>query len=201
MRIIDDITEYIFVSDEPQPSDILFIPGGPWPALGERAGALWKAGWAPLVMPSGRFSVKAGAFGGPKADAERYNGDYRTEWEFCYDVLVQNGVDASAILREDRSGYTRENASLSREAADRHNLEVRKALLVCKSFHARRALMSYQFAFPEAEFRVQPVDCQGVTRENWHTFDYGIERVLGELARCGSQFGEEIRRLKGLTTS
>jgi len=26
-RIIDDITNFIFVADEPEPSDIIFLPG------------------------------------------------------------------------------------------------------------------------------------------------------------------------------
>jgi len=66
-------------------------------------------------------------------------------------------------------------------------------MICCKSFHARRCLMLYQLAFPEAEIYVVPVDCYGITRDNWYTQEYGIDRVLGELARCGNQFVEDMK--------
>ena len=67
-------------------------------------------------------------------------------------------------------------------------------MICCKSFHARRCLMLYQLAFPEVEMSVVPVDCYGITRYNWYTQGYGIDRVLGELARCGNQFIEDVKR-------
>jgi len=48
--------------------------------------------------------------------------------------------------------------------------------------------MLYQLAFPEAGISVVPVDCHGITRDNWYMQEYGIDRVFGELARCGNQF-------------
>jgi uncharacterized SAM-binding protein YcdF (DUF218 family) len=107
--------------------------------------------------------------------------------------LLKNGVPHSAIIGEDKSGFTKENAALSRKAADECGLDVSTAIVVCKSFHARRCLMCYQFAFPEAEIMVVPVDVYGINRDNWHNHDYGVERVLGELARCGNQFSEEFK--------
>ena len=53
--------------------------------------------------------------------------------------------------------------------------------------------MMFQLAFPEAELLTCPVDCFDVTRENWHTFEYGIDRVMGELWRCGNQMNDEIK--------
>ena len=43
-------------------------------------------------------------------------------------------------------------------------------------------------AFPGVEIIVCPVHCYNITKENWHTKEQGVERVLGELARCGNQF-------------
>lgn len=71
---------------------------------------------------------------------------------------------------------------------------MKKAILVCKSFHARRCLCFYEFAFPETEFFVCPVDCSGITRDNWYTFEKGIDRVFGELYRCGWQFVDDIKK-------
>jgi hypothetical protein len=55
--------------------------------------------------------------------------------------------------------------------------------------------MYYQFAFPEAEILISPAEVYGINRDNWFTFDYGVEHVMGELARCGNQFVDEVSAL------
>ncbi len=57
-KIIDDITDFIFVSDEPQEADIVFLPGGSNPLPPEMAATLYKRGYAPLLLPSG-FELRA----------------------------------------------------------------------------------------------------------------------------------------------
>jgi 1-aminocyclopropane-1-carboxylate deaminase/D-cysteine desulfhydrase-like pyridoxal-dependent ACC family enzyme len=80
MKIIDDITNFIFLQDEIQKADIIFIPGGSHPELGEYAAEVWKQGFAPLIMPSGGVSIKSGKFGGVKSKKELYKKDYKTEY-------------------------------------------------------------------------------------------------------------------------
>ncbi len=53
--------------------------------------------------------------------------------------------------------------------------------------------MLYQLAFPEAEIYIVPVDCNNITRDNWFYYEAGIDRVLGELARCGNQFIPDMK--------
>ncbi|HEX2946891.1 MAG TPA: YdcF family protein [Clostridia bacterium] len=192
-RIISDITDFIFVSDKLQNADIIFLPGGSFPEIPEKAAELYHEGYVPLLLPSGGVSVKTGKFAGVKSKQETYGNNYQTDCEFYTDVLLKNGVPPQAILCEDESGHTRDNAFFSRKVADANGLRIKSALIVCKSFHARRCLMLYQLAFPEAEILVCPVDCYGVTKDNWHMSEYGIDRVLGELARCGNQFVGEIK--------
>lgn len=200
MKIIDDITDFIFVQDKIEKSDIIFIPGGSHPELGEYASELWKQGFANLIMPSGGVSVKSGKFGGVKSKKNIYNKVYSTDCEFLTDVLIKNGVPEGYIIREDKSGYTKENAMFSRRIADDNNLNISKAIICCKSFHARRALMCYQLAFPETKFYIQPVpyyqDNILLSKDNWYKTDIGIKRVLGELQRCGDQFNDEIMGIK-----
>lgn len=195
-RTIADITNFIFVSDEPQRAEVLLLPGGSDPAIPEKAAELFSAGFAPFIIPSGGVSIKTGKFSGVKRKTDVYDGDYATDCAFYTDVLLKNSVPRSAIIAENKSGFTKENATLSRKAADEKGLKVQKAIVVCKSFHARRSLICYQFAFPEAEILVVPVDVYGISRDNWHTHEYGIERVLGELARCGNQFVEDFKHEK-----
>lgn len=193
MEIITDISNFIFVSDAPETVDAIFLPGGSYPEPPEYAAELYRKKYAKWLIPSGGVSVKRDKWPGVHAKADRYNGDYQSDCEFFTDVLIQNGVPADAIIGENLSGHTRDNAFLSRKAVDEKGIEIKTALIVCKAFHARRCLMLYQMAFPDAAIKVCPVHCFNITKENWYKSEQGIDRVLGELARCGNQFAGDIK--------
>lgn len=188
-----DIEDFIFLRDEPKPSDILFIPGNGHAEPSERAAALYKSGFAPLILPSGRFAIDSDGFCGQKSGARAYAGPFETEWAFMRCVLLENGVPERAILREDEAQYTYQNAIYSRRRTDSERLCIARAILCCMPAHARRAKMYYQTLFPEAEILVCPALGASVTRENWTGTQKGIDTVLDELERCGSQFHEILR--------
>lgn len=199
MRMIKDISDFIFIEDKLEKADAILIPGGSFPELPERAAQIWNQGYADLLVPSGEFSVKLGYFPGPKSKKEKYNKNYITECDFYTDVLMANGVKAECIIPENKSGCTAENARFTRKALDEKNIKLKKAIICCKAFHARRCLMFYQFYFPETEFIIEPVsEVTGlhITKDNWYKTDAGLTRVQGELARLGTQFGPEFQRLK-----
>ena len=192
-RIITDISDYIFVSDGPEKADAIFLPGSSYPEQPEYAAELYHKGYAKWLIPSGGVSVKVDQWPGVQSKADKYDGDYHSDCEFFTDVFLKNGVPADAILGEDQSGHTRDNAFLSRKVVDERGIRIETALIVCKAFHARRSLMLYQLAFPETALRVCPVCCLGITKDNWYKTEKGIDRVLGELARCGGQFAGDIK--------
>lgn len=187
-KIIQDIGEFIFVENQPERADAIMVVGGSHPELAEIAADLWRKGYAPRIFIGGGVSIKTGKFPGPRTKSDIYNKEYSTEYEFYKDVLLKNGVPEDAILGENRSGFTRQNALFARETAVENGILIRKMLLVCKAFHARRSLMFYQSAFPEAEILVIPYAGFDITRENWYRSEYGVKRTLGELSRCGNQF-------------
>ena len=193
-RIIADITNFIFVSDEVGKADAIFLPGGSHPEQPEYAAKLYHQGYAKWLIPSGGISVKRDKWPGVRSKADIYNGNYQSDCEFFTDVFLKNGVPASAIIGEDKSGHTRDNAFLSRKAVDKRGVEIKTALIVCKAFHARRCLMLYQMAFPDVDIKVCPVHCYNITKDNWYQSEAGIDRVLGELARCGNQFVGDIKQ-------
>jgi uncharacterized SAM-binding protein YcdF (DUF218 family) len=193
MRIIKDITNFIFLENEPEQADIIFIAGSAYPEIAEKAAEIWSNGYSRTILPSGRYSVKCGYFPGPLSKADIYDGQYNTEWEFLKDVLVKNGVDENSILKEDKAENTYENALMSKGVTDKYNLNIKKAIICCKSFHARRCLMYYQLLYPQTEFIICPAEIQGINKENWFESDYGIDRVMGELMRCGGQFKDIIK--------
>lgn len=192
-RIIEDISKYIFVSDELQRVDAVFLPGGSHPEQPEYAAKLFHEGYAKWFIPAGGISVKRDKWPGVRSKANIYNGDYHCDCDFFTDVLIKNGVPTNAIIGENKSGHTRDNAFFSRKVIDESGIEIKTAMIICKAFHARRCLMLYQMAFPNVSFCVCPVHCYNITKNNWYTTDEGIDRVLGELARCGNQFAEDIK--------
>ena len=101
---------------------------------------------------------------------------------------MKNGVPADAVLKEDQATFTWENAKFSRKVRDQAGINIRKAIICCKNYHARRALMYYQRAYPEVEFWVCPCCVDGVTKENWMNSEEGIQSVLGEVQRIVTQF-------------
>ncbi len=186
MSVLDEYTKFIFLEDEPEHADIIFLPGSDQGALALRAAQLWKAGYAPVILPSGRYGKLAGKFTGDPA--------CHTEWEYLHHLLLEQGVPDEAVWKEDRATFTYENALRSREVTDAAGLKVRKALLCCQAYHARRASLYYQACFPEARILVCPVETKGISRENWYRSEEGIQLVLTEVKHCGSQFGEVVRK-------
>ncbi|MCL2107584.1 MAG: hypothetical protein FWH26_11075 [Oscillospiraceae bacterium] len=65
-QIVNDITGFIFVADEPQKADAILMPGSSDPGIPERAAELYAQGFAPVLIPSGGVSFKTGKFNGVK---------------------------------------------------------------------------------------------------------------------------------------
>lgn len=102
--------------------------GRPSPALARRialAARLWHGGAARLVVASGG----AGAHGPSEARAIR-------------EALVAAGLPAEAVIEEDRSRSTWENALFS--IAILRRLGLGRAILVTDRFHLPRALLSFR---------------------------------------------------------
>ena len=201
MHWIRDLTDFIFLSDTPCPADILFIPGNGHAEPSEYAASLYREGLVPLILPSGRYSKLTGRFSGQMSGCRRYTGDFDTEWAFMRTILIENGVPASAVLKEDQATFTYENAIYSRAVTDSMGVTIRTALLVCLPVHARRARMYYETLFPDADIHVCPPSMSGLNQDNWYTSESGIHTVLGEVERCGSQFHDILCQLQGIVPS
>lgn len=195
-RLFEDISEFVFLEDDLEEVDIIFILGGSYAELAEEGSKLWKMGLAPLILPSGGVSCKLDSFGGPKSKKEIYNSTYDTEFDFLKDVLLRNGVSEESILKENKSSFTKENAYYSRLVTLENKLTIKKAIICCKAFHSRRCLMSYQFEFPHTKFYIHPVtiskDHAVVSKETWMQSKVGIDLVLGEIQRYSTQFKKEF---------
>ena len=192
---IRDITNFIVLEDKPEQADVIFVPGNGHAEPSELAAKLYREGFAPYVLPSGRYAIGTSGFVGQLSGARNYEGEFETEWAYMRHILMENGVPERAILREDEATYTYQNAINSRRRTDIEGLTIRRAILCCMPVHARRARMYYETLFPDAEIFVCPVKDADITRDNWMHDPKGIDRVLGEMERCGGQFHDILKEL------
>ena len=159
----------------------------------EKAAQLYAKKYARFVLPSGKYSISTGRFGG--ATNRSVNGgspgEYQTEWGFFKGCTDEEWC-AGGCCSEGRSGdiYLGKVQSFPEKLQIRAGIvgNRRKALICCKNYHARRALMYYQRAYPDTEFRVCPCCVDGITRDNWIESERGIKEVLAEVKIIVTQF-------------
>lgn len=182
----DCLTELVFVPEEEiLPADVILVPGGTHHIPMRMAAELYHAGMAPYILPSGGFREKID----------------RTEWEHLRDIALSLGVPEEAILREDRAQHTFDNARHSWKVLLEQEIEVKRAIMVCKSFFARRALMTYQTVFPR-HITIQVIsDNSRVDRNNWFLSESGIQTVLTEAGKISTYFGHHIPNWVNSNTS
>jgi uncharacterized SAM-binding protein YcdF (DUF218 family) len=194
MKYYDVLTDFIFVNHPPEAADVIFVPGGTCGEIAEGAARLYRSGYAPRILVSGKYSITDGHFAGVHSP-ERFRGQFfETEADFLKEVLLCSQVPEEAILLERNATYTYENAIFSRELTDRLQLPVKTAILSCQAYHARRCLLYYQLLYPDTRFLVCPTVTRNISRDNWYTKPESIDLVLGEVERCGSQFHQILKK-------
>lgn len=194
MKFLEELTDLVFVEDLPQKSDIIFIPGGRYGALALQAARLYKEGMAPLILPSGKYSKLVGFFEGPADMPDSALKNCPTEWAFMDHILRSQGVPADAILKEDQATFTYENAIFSRQTTDRLGLHIRRAIICCQAYHAKRCRIYYEILYPDTQIFICPVSTQDISRNNWYRDERKIDTVLGEISRLGDQFHQIVRQ-------
>lgn len=196
-RIIRDVTNFIFIKDVPVKSDIIFVPGSSKWEITELAAQLINKGFADFVMPAGKYSLTLGHFAIENVTNPKYIGDFKTDSEYCKNILKLNGVPEKLIITEDQSTNTLENAQFSAQILSSRNLNVKSAIICCQAFHARRALLSYASCFPDVTFRICPVETQGISSTNWYMDPKKFKKVFGEVEKCGKYFSRYIEPFGG----
>lgn len=170
----DAITRFLFVEHPPQPVDLCFVLGNPTPTSMDPAIALHARGWAPRIMISGH---------GPQQQPEPEAIQFRN-------YAMAHGVPEAAMILETEATNTMENFTFSAPIIAREIGwdRIRDVALVCKPFHARRALMTARQHWP-AHLRliVQPgqrPDEQPAS--TWWETEGGRAYVLRELVAIGT---------------
>lgn len=118
-------------NDQAQNADVIIVlgsglrrDGSPGDALSRRsrwAAEVWQSGYAPTIICTGGIS----------------QGQWRSEASACKEILMAYGVSENAIVLEEKSRSTEENAIYAGDIMENNGW--REAVIVTDGFHAFRA--------------------------------------------------------------
>jgi uncharacterized SAM-binding protein YcdF (DUF218 family) len=123
--------KFLCVDSGPAQADAMVVLGGGSAERPERAAELFKEHAAPRIIVSGR-------------------GDCEVNRQ----LLLQDGVPATAIAAESQSHSTWENAQFTVKLFREQKL--RRVILVTSWYHSRRALVCFRHYAPEIKFYSRP---------------------------------------------
>jgi uncharacterized SAM-binding protein YcdF (DUF218 family) len=180
MSFVDAITDFVFVDDDISPCDIILVPGGSHPQLAEKAAELYHQSMATYILFSGRANSSI-----PK---------FPSEADYLKSLTVSLGVPPDRVICETKAAHTFENAEFSLATIEQMKIKAKKAILVCKAFHSRRVLSTYQLVFPkDTTFLVASVtDKMGLCKQNWATKQEYIDKVMSEVEKLSKYFKDKL---------
>jgi len=171
------VGHFLRMSDAPSSSDVIVAVSGDTGARARTAAALFKAGYAPLII-----------FSGGSEDFDFADMPATSSAEIMRDQAVAAGVPANAILVEPRARTTAENAHFVRDLMRERKL--RTALLVTSPYHQRRAALEFSRAFEgtDLSFRNVPVEDADWDPTLWWTRPELLRLTLTELAKLSLSY-------------
>jgi len=134
---IKKITETVFVASNPQKADILFVFGSShgdrWPQVAE----LYTQGLAPVVYIAGGVGKKTFETG-------------RVLSHIIRDDFLAHGVPNEAIVVDEHSQNTLEDAVNGKNIFDQKGIRYSKILFACKTQHSGRCARTLKKVFPHS---------------------------------------------------
>jgi uncharacterized SAM-binding protein YcdF (DUF218 family) len=171
LSVLVGIGHYLDVIDPLAHADAIVAISGDTGARADTAVALWKQGFAPLLIFSGGSED-------PQSVASA---------ELMKRAAVGAGVPADAILVEPASATTEENAARVADLMTARH--IRTVILVTSPYHQRRASMLFEREFERRgglSFSNHPADDPAWDPNVWWTSDPSRTLTLVELAKLGA---------------
>jgi uncharacterized SAM-binding protein YcdF (DUF218 family) len=164
------VGHYLELSDPLAKADAIVAISGDTGARTESAIALWKQGYAPILI-----------FSGASLDPESV-----ASAELMKRTAVAAGVPAGAIVVEGTASSTEENAQ--RVAEVMASRRMRTAILVTSPYHQRRAAILFDREFGRADlsFRNHPADDPEWDPNVWWLREPSRSLTLVELAKLAA---------------
>ena len=184
------VWDYMRLVHPPEPADAILVLGSFDPKAAVHAAALWRDGFAPIVIMSGGIAHRGGLLD---------TGWDRTEARVFADMALTEGVPAEAILLEEAAQNTGDNFRFGRAVAEKAGLSVHRLLVVAKPYMTRRGFATGRQVWPEATLVMQ---CEGIDVESYFAREPDPEKTLlalvGDLhriivyPRLGFQIAQDV---------
>ena len=120
-KFLEEMTNFIFLEDVPKKADVIFVPGSEEGALAKTAARLYLEGYAPLIVPSGKYAKWTG---------HSIVGGFETESDYFAHLMMEEGVPETAIIKEREATYTYLNAINTKKLLD---ISLGSAINLCNS--------------------------------------------------------------------
>lgn len=135
--------DYHFLKQPLKRADAILVLGSHDPSVVDYAVQLYDEGWASKIIFSGGVIRPIG---------ELRNKSPKSEAEAFFDIAVQQGVPASAILLENEATNTGENFSCTKKLMEEKSLTFKSFILVQKPYMVRRTYATALVQFVEFDF-------------------------------------------------
>jgi len=181
------IWDYMLLHQELEHADAIFGLGSNDTRVAERAAELYRQGYAPIVIFSGK-SGKVSALDKPEADV-------------FAEVAIAHGVPDEKIIREDQATNTGENVLFTRKLLEEKGIDCKSFILLQKPYMERRTYATFRKQWPEAECVVTSPQLsfeEYIDPSHFSDKDHVINGMVGDLLRIkeypaqGFQVPQEI---------
>ncbi len=165
--------DYLRVGDSLERREAIVVFGGHDLRVADWAAQLWLDGWAPrLVLSGGLGYYTSKIWREPEAHKFRR-------------VALARGVDAGAILIEDRSRNSGENVTCTREMLHQQGIALRNAICVQKPYLERRVLQTLRRQWRDCDFLMTspPIQYESYPHPDIIDFDKLINELVGQVDR------------------
>lgn len=174
---IETITEIVYILPNPQPADLLFVFGSSQNDEWGQVADLYHRNLAPLVYVAGGKSGKAIELG-------------RILSHMIRDALVSYGVQEQAIIMDEESTNTLEDAVFGKALFKKMSIPHKRILFACKWPHGGRCLRTLKKTFPDSElfpfmydFKYNDIPVTSEIRNTWWKHEMGRSFTWGEYQR------------------
>jgi DUF218 domain len=137
--------DYHFLKQPLQKADCIFVLGSHDPSVADYAAQLYHGGYAPYILFSG---------GVIRLEGELRNNKPKPEAEAFFDIAIQHGVPAEAIILEIEATNTGENFIFARKLLEKKKMNFKSFILVQKPYMVRRTYATAKIQFSDFDFVV-----------------------------------------------
>lgn len=171
-ELFNNIYDYLSQSDEPEQADIIFVFGSKMLTRTEKAVQLYKEGFAPKIVLSGR---------GPFYELDKHE---KPEAEILAGYALDKGVPKTALILEKESITIPDNVKRSLNLLERDGVPHKRIILVNSPFSQRRGWAHFS-KMGESGTKLIRVNADSTlerySRNGWYHDETGVKLVAKEL--------------------